>query len=58
MTEMSHSTPGLPIANGAGGEAQTMSTIEVAELTGKRHDNVMVDVRNMLFQLGKEDLSF
>jgi phage antirepressor YoqD-like protein len=58
MTEMSHSTPGLPIANGAGGEAQTMSTIEIAELTGKRHDNVMVDVRNMLFQLGKEDLSF
>ena len=58
MTEMSHSTPGLPIANGAVGEAQTMSTLEVAELTGKRHDHVMVDVRNMLFQLGKGDPEF
>lgn len=31
----------------------TMSTREIAELTGKRHDNVMVDARNMLEQLGK-----
>ncbi len=29
-----------------------MSTREIAELTGKRHDHVMVDARNMLEQLG------
>lgn len=58
MTEGSHSTAGLPLASGAGAEPQTMSTLEIADLTGKRHDNVMVDVRNMLFQLGKEDLTF
>ena len=29
----------------------TMSTLEIAELTGKRHDNVMVDVRKMLIEL-------
>lgn len=58
MTEMSHSTPGLPIANISAGGTQTMSTLEVAELTGKRHDNVMVDVRNMLFQLDKDGLTF
>lgn len=55
---MSESTPSLPIATGAGGEARTMSTLEIAELTGKRHDNVMVDVRNMLFQLDKDGLTF
>lgn len=58
MTEMSHSTPGLPIANIPAAGSQTMSTLEIAELTGKRHDNVMVDVRNMLFQLDKDGLTF
>ena len=30
-----------------------MSSVEIAELTGKRHDNVMTDIRNMLNELGK-----
>ena len=57
MTETGDSIVGLPMANAVGGE-RTMSSIEIAELTGKRHDNVMVDVRNMLFQLGAADLTF
>lgn len=42
-------TAGMPL---------TMSSIEIASLTGKRHDHVMVDIRNMLFQLEKPDPSF
>ena len=30
----------------------TMSSLEIAKLTGKRHDNVMADIRNMLKELG------
>ena len=29
----------------------TMSSLEIAELTGKRHDNVMADIRKMLNEL-------
>lgn len=32
----------------------TMSSLEVAELTGKRHDNVMTDIRKMLAELHGE----
>lgn len=36
----------------------TMSSREIAELTGKRHDNVMTDVRKMLGELGEDALNF
>ena len=29
-----------------------MSSLEIAELTGKRHDHVMNDIRKMLEELG------
>ena len=34
-----------------GGPAATMSTREIADLTGKRHDNVLADARKMLAEL-------
>ena len=30
---------------------KTMSSVEIAELTGKRHDNVMADIERMLDEL-------
>lgn len=36
----------------------TMSSLEIAELTEKRHDNVKSDIRTMLFSLGRDILSF
>lgn len=36
----------------------TMSSLEIAELTGKEHYNVIVDVRNMLSELGFHSLDF
>ena len=29
-------------------EVKTMSSLEIAELTGKRHDHVMVDIERIL----------
>ena len=33
----------------------TMSSLEIAELTGKRHDNVMADIEKMLKDLEIHD---
>ena len=38
--------------------ALTMSSREIAELTGKAHFNVLVDVRKMLSELGEDELKF
>jgi hypothetical protein len=35
-----------------------MSTVEIAERTGKRHDNVLRDAEAMLAELKKDRLSF
>ena len=34
---------------------QTITSLEVAELTGKRHDNVLADIRNILSQLDENN---
>lgn len=36
----------------------TMSSLEIAELTGKRHDNILKDVRKMLEELSLDALKF
>lgn len=40
------------------GAPLTMSSREIAELTGKEHKNVLADIRNMLDQLGKTSAEF
>ena len=47
----------MNIAN-FGTDVRTMSSREIAELTGKRHDNVMIDIRKMLSELGFDSPEF
>lgn len=47
----------LTFSNGGGDAPATMSTKEISDLTGKRHDHVMRDARKMLVELhGEHDL--
>ncbi|MFC6335513.1 Rha family transcriptional regulator [Pseudomonas karstica] len=48
----------MTIAKFQGSDAVTMSSREIAELTGKRHDNVMADIRSMLSELKIDVLTF
>ena len=41
-----------------GAEERTMTSREIAELTGKRHDHVMTDIRKMLSELGLTSTGF
>ena len=50
--------PLAPPSAKASESSVTMSTVEIAELTGKQHDNVLADARKMLADLKKDVLSF
>ena len=39
------------VAESYGDTTATMTSLEISELTGKRHDNVMADIRKMLAEL-------
>lgn len=46
------------VGAGANTAGAIMTSLEIAAITGKRHANVMRDIKKMLQQLGKDELSF
>lgn len=54
MNSQPHTTTGTTAATFASAMPLTMSSLEIAERTEKRHDNVMRDIRNMLMELHGE----
>lgn len=47
-------TPKMEVATVATPEVQTMTSLEIAELTGKVHKNVMRDIEKLINELGDE----
>lgn len=57
-TPVAAPSPIVPFANATNSGVLTMSSREIAELTGKEHKNVLADVRKMLGELGKAAAEF
>ena len=53
MSNSNNEMKNLAVLSNNENEPLTMSSREIAELTGKQHKNVMADIRNMLDEIGE-----
>lgn len=53
MTYETSEMQNLAVISSGGNNPLTMSSREIAELTGKQHKNVLADIRNMLEEIGE-----